>query len=343
MFTQEEIKYIEKNSSFIVNQWIDHLIGKIIDLAKKKGISDLYWNSSETVNSGNTHKNTLNFFYESVPSRLGFTSVAANLRNKGYERLWHKSLNARSASSKRFASTIPLDRVPPKYQGAVIGILKHRGPYSKEELKKVFDLIASSQGKNEKGAKSFWYDPSKQWNSSQRFSHQSEMVVLQYLTKEVVDEFLNDPILKKFLLFLYSQSQHFGNSVIGFALVSPLSEKTWVINEVQTDSIRRYIKIRKDFELEESRDESVLSLEAIKDRLTASNRDMWWQKLNEKGILSKIQNDPSIIDRLPTNASLIDAGGVDAWLSNNKDTFRMLTGITASNWYLFYRESCKKA
>ena len=132
-FTKEEISEIEKAMNFVTENWYNHLVDAVIQLAKQKGVKNLYWNTSSTLDSGNTQSGKVDFFYERLPQRLGFRETNVNLRGKGEERMWHLPLGKESYAND---GLLTLDMVPRSYQGAVIGILRHRGPYKREELRR---------------------------------------------------------------------------------------------------------------------------------------------------------------------------------------------------------------
>lgn len=133
LFTKEEIRRIEKQLGFLTGKWQEYLIKTVVQMAKNKGIKNLYWNSSETVYP-DLNEAKKQYLYERFPSQMGFTEKRIALRDRGIEKLWYLSLsNTKHASS----GLIKLDEIPQAYQGAVIKILRYRGPYTKEELKKV--------------------------------------------------------------------------------------------------------------------------------------------------------------------------------------------------------------
>ena len=317
-FTDEEIKSIEKQLGFITQKWHEQLVLNIINMAMNKGVSDLYWNSSDSINSGNTQKNKINYFYERFPTQMGFKESQVELRGRGPERLWHMSLGEKKIASN---DMIELSRIPQEYQGAALGILKHRGPYSKNELKKVFEIVKTSKDKSPKGVQAFHYETDN-WGGGQRFSqNRSEIVITQRLTKSTLSDILNtnEPALIKFISFIFSQQQHFGNDVIGFALVSPVNNQTWVINEIQTDNINRYMAERAKTKGELKNNTSELTKETIIDMLTAQNKSTWIPKLENENFLNYIISNANVIGQLPTDDSVNESGGVDAWIKSNQE------------------------
>ena len=201
-FTKEEISAIEKSMNFVTANWHKHLINAVIQLAKNKGVKNLYWNTTDTLDSGNTQEAKVDFFYERLPQQMGFKSTTANLRGKGEERMWHLPLTKEAFSQE---GTIPLDRVPKSYQGAVIGITKHRGPYTKDELKKVYQIVKAKKDKlsSQKQSKGFYYSTEQQWTGAQRFTNVDEMVIAQRLTSDVLNDAIShgSDAVKKFLSF----------------------------------------------------------------------------------------------------------------------------------------------
>ena len=253
IFTPEEISVIDKNLRHIVFDWAKHLISHIILSAKKKGVSRVFINTPETLDSGANDDKTA-YFYESLPSRLGFTKTQVNLRGKGDEPMWVMDIN-KALTAKTFSDfiklaqverTFTIDDVPKKYQGAVLSMIGRKPQYSKEELLKVIDIL----NKKEKNVKEitpvFMYDAkSKSWTGAQRFDKSiSEVVVLQKIPPQTQNAIETNPVLSKFWAFLLSKNNHFGADVIGFALISMINNDNWVINEIQTDSIQHYLNVR---------------------------------------------------------------------------------------------------
>jgi len=58
-FSREEVSHIEKNLGFIVFDWAKHLISNVLDQARKRGVSKVYMNTPQTIDSGNTSSDKL--------------------------------------------------------------------------------------------------------------------------------------------------------------------------------------------------------------------------------------------------------------------------------------------
>jgi len=313
-FTREDISKIEKSLNFLTDKWYEHLIRAVINLAMQKGVNHLFFNTPEALESGATQEGKVDFFYNRVPQRLDFNKVQKDLRGRGEEPLWYMNLGG-----EKFASSdlISIDQIPKSYQGAVIGILRSRGPYTKEQLKRVFETISQNkQNKEPKKIQGFFYDVSDTWSGGQRFRNdRDEIVVKQRLTKDTIKSILdnNDPALDKFLSFIFSQYGHFGSDVIGFALVSPISNDTWLINEIQTDSLNNYMdEKRKLFDAEAS-NSGEMDEETLADMMTARNRSLWIPRLGNPAFLAQLQRNPNAIDQLPDDNTVRAAGGIEAW------------------------------
>ena len=429
LFTKEEITHIEKNLNYITEKWYFTLVDKIIRDASAKGITNLYWNSSDTIDSGGTHEGKLNMFYEMIPKQLGFQSVQANLRGRGEERLWYKGVTpsktkkssqppkakgdepdliplekiphslrpkviellspeGETGGSNKYGlvdrthkgpytkeelrwvsiqlkevvkpneekveippkppmargdetNLVELEKIPEILRGKVIGILskglrdergrmiRHTGPYTQDEIRWV-NLIINESTRDKrmrehieklKEIQRFSYDIGETWSGAQRFSNESEIIFKQKISRDELTRLLdlNDPVLDKFLSYIYSQSNHFEDNVIGFALISPLNETTWVLNEIQTDSINNYIGERKKAlqQMNEPVKGNVLDADSVRDRLVAQGKSVWVDKLIDLPFLETLQNNPRIIDMLPDDAVVQEAGGIAEWLTKN--------------------------
>jgi hypothetical protein len=344
LFTKEEIVHIEKNLNYITEKWFLSLVNKIIREAKTKGITNLYWNSSDTIDSGDTHEGKLKMFYEMLPKQLGFKPTQANLRGRGDERLWVMPIDQpkpRETSNEPVGELIPLERIPQTLRKQVVGILSrgkrdeqgrkvnHLGPYTKDELRHVHSIINPSlrkkrEEKNQKELEErrrFSYDTEQSWYGAQRFTDVNEVIFKQKISGPELQKLLGmeDPVIDKFLAYIYSQSNHFDDNVIGFALVAPINETTWVLNEIQTDSINNYIGERKKAlqQIDEPMTGNIMDADSIRDRLVAQGKSVWVDKLADENFLQTLQNDPRMLDLLPDDAAVQEAGGISEWLRDN--------------------------
>jgi len=321
IFTPEELSVIDSKLRFIVFDWATHLIGHIMGQAKQKGVTKLYWNTPDTLESGATQDEKVDYFYERLPPRLGFKESSANLRGKGEERLWLLNLASVQASYfsdlfKVAAKTFTINEIPKKYQGAFLSLIGKKPFYTEEDIKKVIDTVGKKQQKKQPSAR-FFYDWSREWSGAQRFRDDvSEMVVLQKITSDIQSMVLQEPALKKFWAYLLSQSGHFGPDVLGFALVSPVNTDIWLINEIQTDCLNSYLKIRNEVqgykgEVSESKG---ISWETIVDMLRANNRNNWVPKLeNNETMKQQLMQNPNMIHSLPD-----DAVDIDKWIEEQR-------------------------
>jgi len=321
IFTKEEISVIDKNLNFIVFDWAKHLVSHIINQAQNQGVSKVYINTPQTLDSGSTEGKT-EYFYSKLPPQLGFHIEDVNLRGKGEEKLWAYDLNAtmKNAISKFIktitaAKTFTLQDIPPKYQGAVINIIGKKPLYDENDLKKVLDIITKKQPSGKSLAK-FYYDwNSTTWSGAQRFrKDRVETVVLQKIPSELQNFMLQNPALTKFWSYIISHAQHFGNDVIGFALISKINKDEWVINEIQTDVINLYHKIRNSYYKNRQETKSKLSWGSIVDMLEAQNKSKWIPIIeNDRNLINQVLNNPEIINSLPDNT--ID---LYAWIEKKK-------------------------
>jgi len=318
-FTPEEISVIDKKIGFVVFDWAKHLINHILTQARSSGVSIVYMNTVDTLDSGDTQEMKVDYFYERLPPIMGFKKEQANLRGKGKETLWAYHLDVVEASSKKMiklCQSITLDSIPKKYQGAFIGILGRKPSYTSEEIKKVLAILDKKSGQKSKSMNKYYYDwKSREWSGSQRFHNKvNETVVLQKIPSDVQSFIAEDPVLLKFWSLMLSQSQHFGNDVIGFALVSKLNNNIWVINEIQTDCLNRYQKLRG--ELWKGKKEDVgMTFETLRDMLVANNRSNWVDRVeSNEGLKQALLANPNMMNDLPD-----DSKDIDAWIKENKE------------------------
>jgi hypothetical protein len=115
--------------------------------------------------------------------------------------------------------------------------------------------------------------------------------------------------MSKFWALVLSQYQHgFATpDVIGFALVSKISRDAWVINEIQTDCINAYMKLRRiDQKKYEEREEKI-TWEVLTHMLEAENKTKWIPILEtNEAMREQILRNPGIIAQLPDNSQDIN-------------------------------------
>jgi hypothetical protein len=86
----------------------------------------------------------------------------------------------------------------------------------------------------------------------------------------------SDPILRKFWSHILSFGGHYGNDTIGFALVCKYSKDIWVINEIQSDCLNNYLKLRSTALGWERKDDDKggTTFEVLKDMLITNNNKL---------------------------------------------------------------------
>jgi hypothetical protein len=295
-------------------------------------VNNLYINTTKTLDSG-SNDDKAHYFYETLPERMGFKRTEADLRGRGMEELWLMELNSVQAAREAYEfvrtaqeeKIFTLEQIPSKLQGAVISFIGKKPQYSKSELLKVISILEEkekkSQDKKPKTFAKFFYDwVSRTWSGAQRFNDKiTEVVVEMKLTSAMYDLILSNPVLKKFMAFVTSQQGHFDvspglNETIGFALIS-INGKNWVINEIQTDSINKYLDIRaKYYKGRDKGKTEKMSWDTIKDMLQAQNKSNWIAKLeiNEQ-LKQQLIDNPNLIGQLPDNS--VD---IEKWLSGQR-------------------------
>ena len=345
--TKEDFLDIEKKLGYLINNWYIELFNTIVTLAKNSNVKQLYWNSSETVDGG-SNGSKKNFFYETLPSRLGFVKTKANLRNRGEESLWLMNLDRETYSSD---GLIHLNQIPQRLQGGVIGILKSRGPYTKEQLRPVFEILKKQADNPQfnKRKDTYSYNDAESWDGGQQFAGMSETIVKQKLNSRLINHILEtgSEATKKFLSNLINSSQHFDANTIGWALIAKISPDVWVINQIQTDTLNRYLKARSEALKEVKMEDEVLSLESIKDRVFAATRSsIWANKVeNDSAFFQALQNNIELVRQLPSDVDLAASGiGHDEWWSTRrtansnskiKTSFNLSSNIKKSNRTVF--------
>lgn len=319
-FTEKEISIIDKSLGFIVFDWAKHLINHILSQARQQGVKVVYMNTNETLDSG-ANEGKVEYFYDRLPKQLGFSLEKANLRGKGNETLWAYHFDSAKSSRhitnflKIAQANIAFESIPTKYQGAFISMVGRKPSYTQEEVKYVIGILDKKQ--KPKSLSKFYYDwHSKEWSGAQRFNANiTENVIMQKIPKDLQSMILENPTLLKFWSYVLSQSGHFGNDVIGFALLSKISKEVWVINEIQTDCIQTYMKIRSQYYKKDKIDgDQKMSWETLKDMLEAQNRSNWISVLEtNEALKQQIINNPNIIQQLPDNTQ-----NIQKWMADRQ-------------------------
>lgn len=321
-FTEQEISVIDKKLGFIVFDWAKRLVSQIITKAISSGVDVLYWNTPESLSSG-ANDTKVDYFYNRLPQQLGFQKEQANLRGKGKEFLWAMHLDSTNneitasflAFIKTAAKEVTLDQIPSNLQGAFINMIGRKPFYTKEDIEKVLSRVSGGKQKEKKSLPKYYYDwGSKTWSGAQRFSDKHvETVVLQKLPSEIQDFIEDDPVLLKLWSYFLSQPSHFGADVIGFALVSKISRKTWVINEIQSDCVNSYLSIRGSYYKDKKSAEKQMDWETLKDMLEAQNKSKWIPILEaNEAAKQAIMGNPNMIQQLPDNSQ-----DIQKWISEN--------------------------
>ena len=278
-FTRDEISIIEKNLGFIVFDWAKHLVTHVLGQARSAGVQTVYMNTINTLDAGAITEGKVDYFYERLPPLLGFRKEEANLRGRGNETLWTYHLGELHAANLSYlfkmAKKIALESLPPKYQGAFIGMLGKKPFYTSEEVQQVLSILEKKQ-KKPKSFSKFLYDwDSATWSGSQRFRNDvTETVVMQRPSEVVRNLMIENEALTKFWSLILSQYQHGFSEpdVIGWALISKISRDIWVINEIQTDCVNAYMKLRRlDKSDYEERSEKI-TWEVLTHMLEAQNK-----------------------------------------------------------------------
>ena len=320
-FSPEEISIIDKNLGFLVFDWAKNLINHILTMARDKGVEVVYMNTPESlsVNAPVSNEDKAEYFYDKLPSLLGFQKESINLRGR-QEELWSYKFSEENVSASTiqyFLRTaqigqVSLEQIPRKYQGAFLGIIGKKQGYTREEVNKVLTILKEKGKGKDKGKAGgrFYYDwESTKWTGGQRFNPKvTESVVLQKLDDQMMSEYYNNPVLAKFFSFMLGQGKHFGSDEMGFALVSRLSPKIWVINEIQTDCINKYMSIRGKLYRDRGGENKGVSWDTLKDMLQGQNRSKWIPKMEaNEAFRNQVMANPNIIQQLPDNTQDIDA------------------------------------
>jgi len=323
-FTQEEIKEINKKLSFVIDKWAHNLINHILKMASDAGVDVVYMNTSKTQMGNVQNDSKSNYFYESLPRESGFVHEVVNLRGRS-ETLWSYRFNTKTASVMKLSDReYTINEIPQSYQGAVIKIIGKKPTYTKEELKRVFDIITSRKQEKNGIRSKFFYDWNKVWSGAQRFKDSvNETVVLQKMSSDIRQLILSSPALTSFWNFLLSQTQHFDADTIRFALISKINQKVWVINEIQTDVINKYRAL-----VNSSEDYSrKINIDTLKDLLEGNNRSNWIPKVLENNALKEsLLNNSNKIYELCQND--VD---INQWIKENHNN--ELAQFFANNMY----------
>lgn len=324
----QEIEEIEKELDFIVNHWHKHLINKIIQQAKSKGIKKLYMNSSESLRAGSINENKKQFFYETLPPIFGFTEVYDNLRNEGQERLWLLDLGGKKVRASSEQELIPLSKIKDKYQKNIQRMFKHDGPYTRKEIEVAIQRLKSREKRRkdqqEHLPENKFTFTRKKFNSIQNFdTNVSEFVVIIKLKEEIIKALTESEseAVKKFLLnFVFGAKSHFSDSVdsIGWVLISPINKETWLINQIQSDIMTNFRKLKRDLqEISINKDNTIDDNELII-RLHANNRSLWQEYLSHnETFMEALKNNAELINSLPDNNQLSDYNSADDFVQKN--------------------------
>ena len=328
-FTKDEAAYIDKNINYVLFDWAKRMVNHVLVEAKNKNVSHIYMNTSKSIKAGGVNDDKTNYFYEKLPALMGFNKEKVSIRGGNKEDiLWEFDLekintqndtedntnetkeantkDTKKSKKTKKAAVVKFEDIPSNRQGIFISIIGRKEFYTSEDVNRVIDILTSKKNKNEKNKLSakFYYDwNSKTYTGDQNFkSGVTEIVVLQRLHTDLQNMINNDAILRKFWSYLLSFSGHFGNDIIGFALISKISNKVWVINEIQSDCINHYLSLRSkslgwkgDHEKKKG-----VSWEVVKDMLITHNKDKWIAKIegNEE-MKEDFMKNPDLISRLP--------------------------------------------
>lgn len=322
-FTKEEATYIDKKMNEIVFDWAKKLINHVLSQAKNKGVKKVYMNTSETLKAGAITEDKETYFYEKLPPVMGFKKEKVNLRDNGMEELWSYNLDEITASLKnmliKVAANIKLEDLPINRQGLFISLIGRKPFYTSEDIAKVVKILEQKKEKQKKGISAkFFYDwTSKDYTGNQNFkSGVTEEAVLMKMHSDLQNMINSDPILRKFWSYILSFGGHFGSDVLGFALICKLND-VWVINEIQSDCLNNYLKLRSHalgWERKDSKKDGV-TFEVLKDMLITNNRDKWISRIEmNQGLRDSLLSNPDLLHRLPDNNQ-----DIDAWIVEQKN------------------------
>jgi hypothetical protein len=252
---------------------------------------------------------------------LGFEKTKADLRNRGEEELWVYKVPIEESKLKSKKEKIEkknsytLQDIPKRFRGVFIKLIGKRKTYTPENVKRVVEFLRERAKENgasiDKNCQSqFFYNWERDWDNAQRFdSNVTEKVVVQRLSSQVQDMIEGSEALLKFWSMLLSSSgQHFGNDVIGFTLLSPIKEKTWLINEVQTDCVNSYHRVRRLDK--DTKKKSKITWEVVKDILDAQGKSKWKEVIEEnhelKHLIMEANSPENMIEALPVDIEPMD-------------------------------------
>lgn len=337
-YTAEEIQRIDKEFSYYVFDWAKNLIEHIVKKAQAEGINKVYMNTSATVDqSSNADKR--NFIYETVPRQMGASLEPVNFRGER-ENLWLLYDRGPTVSANRFFKFLKLaqnetdndekfftmEEISQKldspkgkrFFGYLLQRFKQKGKPRVRQLtlRQIKDAHADFEGilqeekeasKKKKGLGYIWVD--KKWDGGQQYiSSIPEQVVVQTFPETVARQYKDDPLFSKFLVsVLLHPGAHFFQQGSSFALISPVKDDVWVINQVQNDFIKEYLKLRNQYQRNRTDSDdanAVISLEEIEHLLVARGKGHWvdFFRQNESAV-EAVQEDQSILDRLTANES----------------------------------------
>ena len=328
-FTKEEAAHIDKKMNDIIFDWAKKIINHIITQAKSNGVKKVYMNTLETTTANIKNEEKKEYFYERLPPIMGFTKESVELRGKGVEELWCYDLETVTASLRnmliKVAANINLEDLPPNRQGLFISILGRKPFYTSEDVAKVVSILEKKKATQKKGISArFFYD----WNSKDKYSGDqsflygyngglAETPVCMKMHSDLQNMINSDPVLRKFWSHILSFGGHYGNDTIGFALVCKYSKDIWVINEIQSDCLNNYLKLRSTALGWERKDDDKggTTFEVLKDMLITNNRDKWISRIEvNEGLKNALLANPDLLHRLPDNNK-----DIDAWILDQKN------------------------
>lgn len=136
----------------------------------------------------------------------------------------------------------------------------------------------------------------QEWTGGQRFKTDlDEKVLSLHFSPERYSQLYSDPVTRKFLQI---KDNHFSGVTepIGWVLVAPVKGDAWVINQMQSDVISQYLKMKKNItSAQQAIDENELNI-----RLEAGGRKEWIPFLAaNQQLKDALMQDPTLINQLP--------------------------------------------
>jgi len=328
-FTKEEAAHIDKKMNEIVFDWAKKIINHVLSQAKNNKIKKIYMNTKETLRAGAITEQKELYFYEKLPPVMGFKKEKVDLRGEGIEELWCYDLETVTASLKnmlvKVAANIKLEDLPANRQGLFISLIGRKPFYTSEDIAKVVSILEQREAKKKGISAKFFYDwKSKSYLGDQNFKNGvRESAVLMKMHSDLQDMINSDPVLRKFWSYILSFGGHFGNDVLGHALVSKIDDEVWVINQIQSDCLNNYLSLRKKAlgwsrENDKRRDEKKkgVTFDVLKDMLITNDRDKWISRIEmNQGLKNELLENTDLLHRLPDNSQ-----DIDAWISEQKNT-----------------------